>query len=257
MATKRGYLSLFKDKRLYLFLLLDILLIASLYVSITAFGEYAKTKSTAFQGLNLNNPQSGDTAKTLSQLEGLQSFLIIFVIVVIIFIIATITLYSLLQGVIWNDIKGNKQQKLLGWIPYQFVILLPSLLYLIIALIINLLVGFLISLLPQSISTILSNIVSLLLLIIFAIFINSSYHNYSTTHKMWASIGDGLKNITTHKKNTFFIALYALVLFILVSILSYPLQFVVSQTTIYFISVPFYLLIFGIIRLLVNTQLSD
>ncbi len=254
MSFKKRYLSVFADKRLYLYALFDILLVAMLYVSITSFGGYIQSHSAALQGLDLNGLMQQDPAKASATLDEIKSFLIVFVVVIVGLFIASIIAFSLLQGIIENDLTNQKMQKLARWIPFNLVILLPLAIAGLALAIINLLAQFIFNLLPVIVASILKNITILYLFTIFLIIVHLIYKHFVMSHKMWASIGDGFHFVFHNKLKLAQLGLVGTLGFFLVGLLLIPLQyFSVSITTIYFLSTPLYLLICEMIRIQVHS----
>ncbi len=250
--------SILKDKRLYLYLFLDLLLIGTLYVSVTSFGDYIQTKSTIMNGIDFQNIMQQDQTQALTALTELKSFLIIFMIIIISLIIGTLTLYSLLQAIIWADIQKEKLHKIARWIPFHIILIFPLALFLLLIAAINLMLGFLISLLPQTIETILHNFLTLFLFALFIIFLNTIYKKYQERKLMWASIGDAITEINQNKKKLSLIAFLSSLAFMAISFLLFPFQLLnLSQNTTYFISIPLYLLIMGVLRLVVAEHLRS
>ncbi len=254
MSIKKGVLAVFADKRLYLYTLFDILLVAMLYVSMTSFGAYIQSHSSALQGVDLSNLMQQDPAKASATLDEIKSFLIIFIVVIVGLFITSIVTFSLLQGIIENDITNQKLNKLARWIPFNLLIIIPLTIAGLVLALINILFQSLFNLLPDIAASILKNIVLLYLLATFIILVHLLYRHFVISHKMWASIGEGFHYFFSNKKKVAFLSMIGAIGFLLVGLLLIPLQyFSLGITTIYFIATPLYLLVCEMIRLQVHT----
>ncbi|MFH1682649.1 MAG: hypothetical protein ABIA37_02520 [Candidatus Woesearchaeota archaeon] len=227
----KHYWDSFKLKKEHAYtLLVDVVFWLLMAISVILFGSLLQKKAEA-----LSNGQSPEQLQQMllsmqpeqaqAFLSSLQGLVITFVIGAIIVVVGGLLLFSLSRKLIWDKLLGHKfdKKKYWRWNLLNLVLIIPLVIYAFVFGLLRLLFGYLFSLFKsQVILDAFYNLFNLAALLIFLMFIFLVYYSFSHKYKVWDSIGAAFG---LFKKKTWLMFLWALATAIVLSVVVWPIAY--------------------------------